>query len=262
MRNRKLINALPLGASAFGLLAVAPAFASTPTFFSGIDSTASSISDLNNSKTAQTNFLAAAGTVTTETFEGVNMGGTHAVDVLNGFSDGALSISFGGTSAAHVYDEGISTEQPGNSAQNNGFNTTAGGSKYIFVEPTAGKTATTTFSFTKSVDAFGLYVTGLGNNSLTLNATFNDGTQHAFTVTGTATKGGAEYFGFVDKGAQVSNVTFTENTTSSTRDRYSIDDISYQASPTPEAGTLAILATALGGMMFFSSRRKRSSILA
>jgi len=239
------------------MLAVVPAFAAGPVNFSGIDANASSLSDLSASKTAETNFLAAAGAVTTQTFESTNMGGTHAVNALGGYSNDTMSINFSGTSAAHIYDQVMELEQPGNSSAMNGFNSTTGGNKYLFVEPTSGGSASTTFSFTKSIDAFGLYISGLGNNNLTLNATFNDGTQRAFTVTGTKTTGGTQYYGFIDQGASINSVTFTQDTSSGGRDRYSIDDISYRSAPTPEASTLLILAVSIGGMMMFGNKRKR-----
>jgi hypothetical protein len=254
---KSLRKTVPAGIAAMSMLAVVPAFASGPVFYTGTDAGASSLSSLNQSKTAQTNFLAAAGAVTTETFETTNMGGTHAVNTLGGYSDGAMSINFSGTSASHIYDQVMELEQPGNSSTTNGFNTTTGGNKYMFIEPTYGATSTTTFNFTKSIDAFGLYISGLGNNNLTLNATFNDGTQRSFVVTGTQSTAGTQYLGFIDQGAAINSITFTQATTASNRDRFSIDDISFRAAPTPEASTLLILAVSIGGMMMFGNKRKR-----
>jgi uncharacterized repeat protein (TIGR01451 family) len=211
-------------------LAAGRAYAA-PTYFSGIDPNATNNTQLVNSAAAQTSFLTSAGNVTTYTFETTNFGGTDAVDILGGLNVGAFSIGFTGTDAAHIYNETMELEQPGNSSQTNGFNTTAGGDAWAFIEPTAGSTSVMTFTFTKPIDAFGFYLNGLGNNDGTVTAAFNDGAPESFSITGGQDVGGAEYYGFVDKGALITSITFTEVQDAGVRDRYGIDDIAYQTTP-------------------------------
>lgn len=215
-----------------------------PTYYSGIDPNAGGISGESVSLSTQTSFLAAAGAVTSYSFESLTVN-NHDLNVLNGYNFGAFSMAFNNNDADDVYDEDMELENPGNTDETNGWNTTPGGDKYLYLQPTANVNSTATITFAAPIDEFGLFVTGLGNQDCTVVVSFNDGAAQSFTLEGGQGTGGAEYFGFIDPGAKITTITFDQNNVGSgtNRDRYSIDDIVYQTTPPNVALTKSVSPT-------------------
>jgi hypothetical protein len=131
-----------------------------------------------------------------------------------------------------------------------GFNTTAGGRKYIDVDANL-----ITLSFASPIQAFGAYVTGLQLAAETVQ--FDDGTVQTFQLTNLGS--GAQFFGFTDPGKLITSVIVdTRNPSNALGDFIGLDDIRYVAAasdPIPEPATLALVGLALAGVAASGRRR-------
>ena len=135
-----------------------------------------------------------------------------------------------------------------------GYNTTAGGSRFLRIVPDTaqGSTATAQFSFATPVASFGAYFTGLGTASGNLTIQFNDGSNQSIPITGSSS-GGVQFFGFTDAGKSISSVSAVLSNVIGSRDIYGIDDVRFALVPEPAGMTLLLLA----GSALVSARRPR-----
>jgi hypothetical protein len=192
----------------------------------------------------------ALGTVHTITFEGL-------ANNLPGGDGTPLTVATGVTLTTSGTDHkpfpgfnyGTSNGSP--TPVNDGYSITSGAKEFFeFVPqaPTSGVgTASMDFKFLTPINAFGLYLTGLGNiagNSL--YALFNDGTPQKLSIAGSSS-GGVEFWGFTDHSAPIKDVTFQLiGATPDSRDVFGIDGVRFvSAVPEPSAAVLTVLC-ALG----------------
>ena len=135
-----------------------------------------------------------------------------------------------------------------------GFNTTAGGSR--FVEMIGG---TLTFTFTTPTQTFGAYLTGVQTNFFTDTVSFSDGTSQAITLKGAGTTssiGEIAYIGFTDAGKSITSITITAQG-GGFYDAIGVDDVSFQAA-VPEPASLALVGIAgVVGLVLARVRRCR-----
>ena len=204
----------------------APAASAAVVTYEGLDAGAGPTSARPNADAARSSFVTGAGAL-------------GAVNVLNfealtpgGFTTATVATGVTATLTGHVESESGIRNEFGNAIE--GYNTTAGGSKYLRLIPIFGVgTAKIQFSFTDPIQAFGTYITGLGTASGNLVVTFTDDTVQELAVPGAAT-GGAKFFGFTDAGKAISAVSLElRNVTATSRDIFSVDDVQWVESGPP-----------------------------
>lgn len=214
-----------------------------------------------NSSAAAASFAAASaqlGPMTTITFEGVPLGTPAQGTTLPIAS--AMSASFINVDHTVVpnYPYGITNVSP--IPVFNGFNTTSGGSQFLeFVPSVGGGTASLDLHFQTPIQAFGVYLTGVGNISDDLHLLYNDGTAHDVTITG-STAGGIQFFGFTDPGASIQDITFeARNVAAGTRDVFGLDDLKFvpSAPPVPEPSAGLLLGIGLIGSLARGMLKRR-----
>jgi len=127
-----------------------------------------------------------------------------------------------------------------------GYNTTSGGSKFVeFTPPFAQGTSSVTFTFDKSISAWGAWFTGVGTVPDTaVSVAFTDGTAQSYSPLGSSS-GGVSFFGFTDPGKSIASVTVQEVLTGLARDIFGIDDVQFVYSA---AALLSDLANAVKGV--------------
>ena len=202
------------------LLLILPLTAQVTTFY-GIDPGVGPGQAAPNSIAAATAFA-----------NGVGVAGftTHLID-FEGLPTGSFtSLDAGGgvTITLTNNDSGAGILNTSGSAVL-GYNTTPGGAKYLRVVPIFGTpTAIATFSFATPIQAFGANITGLETFSGVLHVIFMDGTNQDLPVAG-SNGGGRLFFGFSDPGlVAISSVVLElEGVTSSLRDVFAVDDVSF-----------------------------------
>jgi hypothetical protein len=123
-----------------------------------------------------------------------------------------------------------------------GFNTTPGGSNFLFV---LGGSAT--FTFSTPIQAFGCYITGAQPETFSETVTFNDGSPQTVPIA-QGGYGGCQFLGFTDPGQRIYSVTFNTG-----NDAIGIDDVQYVT--VPEPSTLALLS--LGGLTLLGVARRK-----
>jgi hypothetical protein len=201
--------------------------------FTGIDPGAGPGDTHPNADAAAANFDAAVGglgTLNVITFEGLPIGNFSSRQLEPG-----VTATLTGT--ASDANAGI-TNVLGDSTL--GFNTTLGGTNHLRFVPTGTtSTAIARFDFTLPIDAFGMYLTGLGTASGNLHTTFFDGSSQDLAVTGSSS-GGVKFFGFTDVGKKISIVSLELRGISGSRDIFGIDDL--RSVMVPEPSTLVLLA--------------------
>lgn len=204
------------------LLAVGAQANAALVVFSGSDQGATTPSVLVNSNETAALFAAATPGANTITFESSLPSGVTVT---------------GGTTATNCI---------GNSDNLYGFNTTLDGANFRCV---LGESVT--FTFTKAIDAFGLYITGL-QSSLALNQTltFTDGSSQS--ISPASISSGGAFLGFTDFGKSISSVTYNAG-----NDVLALDDIRFHVAEVPEPTTVALLG--LGLLGFAASRRKTAN---
>lgn len=129
-----------------------------------------------------------------------------------------------------------------------GYNTTAGGSKFLQFSPTfSWSSASLTLSFSHTISSFGGYFTGLDTTvNGTVDVLFKNGTSLSYTLPENA-NGGVSFWGLADAGQAIESVTFDEVYGSgSTRDIWGLDDVRYVV---PEPSALILLGIGLIGMV-------------
>jgi len=233
------IGALSACALLPAVLAANPADAAV-VIYSGFDPGASSNATKPNADAARAAFLGAlAGLddVYTQTFEGGPLGKLPVYDMGHGAT---MTGADGNKNPQNV------TNQPLCQYNACGGNTTAGGKTYVSVN-----TGTVTFSFADPIQAFGAYFTGPQLPGLTL--TFNDGTSRTIDVPG---QFGADYVGFTDFGAAITQVTFNAR-----GDIMALDDVTFALSPAPEPASWALMILGFGGAGGMLRRRRATALV-
>jgi hypothetical protein len=192
------------------------------------------------------------------------LGPVHIIDFENlPAGSGAPLMIDAGVSLTHTgYGSANILDAP---SMNQGYNTTAGGSKWLFIFPAQILNPTpelpilpdiTTFDFTVCpIQAFGAFFTEVGTVPSTIEMLFNDGTDVALPIVGDPT-GGVLFLGFIDPGKSITQVIIREPAGQDFGDNFGIDDIRYVCIPEPS--TLALLFT--GGLPLVGRvmRRRRT----
>ena len=253
-----------LAAAALGLLcfALPPARAAGPVIYGGgagaTDPTAGPGQAHPNTDAARGQFDAAAsgfGTLTQLTFEPVALNSTN-------FTTNGVTIT-GANNAGGVSNS---------SSTITGFNTTAGGSKFLQLfanNSSAAVTETFTFSNASPITAFGATFTGVGTASGSTLITFNDGTTQSVNLLGSSL-GGTLFFGFTDANPATSIKSVTLGVYpvngGTIGDIIGVDDVLlYNGVPsnptlsTPEpseTATLGLGGVMLGGLVLLARKRR------
>jgi hypothetical protein len=133
-----------------------------------------------------------------------------------------------------------------------GYNTTAGGSQFVYVNG-----GTLTFSFTQPVNSFGAYITGVQVDGETI--TFSDGTQQSVPIPNPDPNGngGAEFVGFTDAGASIVSITLVADAGNAS-DFIGVDDVRFTtpaATAVPEPATMIMFGT---GVLTLAGYRRRA----
>jgi hypothetical protein len=236
------------GAAVLSFLAISPVSAATITY-SGSDAGVGPGGSAPNSTTAALNFTTAASGLGS-----VQLLNLEALTTAN-FTTTALGLGVTATQSGVLGTASIAT----GGSVTAGYNTTAGGSKYLSFLPGTTPLQTTQgylLSFATPIQAFAAFFTGVGSASGTLQLSFSDGTNQTLTVQSSGNTGGISYFGFTDAGKSISTISLLFNNQRSINDSFGIDDISF-VSAVPEPDTflpLAALASAFG----FLALRKRN----
>ena len=234
--------------------AMAPAVASAVTTFNAYDDGASSAAAATSSNAAQALFSGAAGPTDLITFEGPSLLG-----VTNG-----QTVAPGVTLGTDSGDQAIVNAVPGGCGApvGCGFNVTAGGSQWAFVNG-----GTLTFNFATPITSFGAYLTGVNlADSLEIN-----GSSVVFVpvTAGALADGGVAFLGFTGA-APVSQVVIVANGPLPgfpgllVSDPIGVDNVQYTAwdDPVPEPATWAFMMVGVGAIGGALRRAPRATRLA
>ena len=210
------------------------------TFFTGWDPGATPGGPWPNSARAAAAFNIAAGLlgpVSTIGFEGSSLGQ---------FASLTLGPGVTASQAGHDPALGGIVTNGYTPWQGFGFNTTAGGSRFLaFVPNWDVGTATLDFAFSTPVQAWGAYIVGLESTTAgTVAVQFNDGTANSYPLSD-LNPAGVQFFGFTDPNRAIRRVTLFETGISGTRDIYGVDDLSFVAVPEPHPACLFSLAVSI-----------------
>ena len=256
----------PVGAILFSLLTFATLTSANADIllFNGLDSGSGPGETQTNTIAAATAFSNASTTV--GTVEGIDFESTP----LTNFTRTTLSLgpgvsvnhfSFGSSIADSVRVLGA-TINP-----NTGFNTTAGGSRFVFwttspETPTSGA-ATLRFTFDEGIQGFGARLTNWGTNSgatSTLSFRFNDGTDQVLEIPRSGDAGGIQFSGFIDMGVTITtmDISFRASPFGRGGELFGIDDILIaRVASVPEPSSLMLVASI--SSLIFRIRRRRAT---
>jgi hypothetical protein len=196
---------------------------------SGTDIGANSTDPRPNSNAAAASFDS-SNNETIYTFETAPLGSFASLNVAPG-------VTMTSTTAS------ILNTPVGNPDRLFGYNTTAGGSRFVSLLG-----GSLTFIFDTPVEDFGFYITGVQLDSETI--TFNDGAPQSIPIPNPGIgNGGVSFIGFTDFGNPISSITINV-----AGDVVGIDDVrvSYGV---PEPATLMLVCSAIA-LMGLSRRRK------
>jgi hypothetical protein len=229
-----------------------------------------------NTASAALAFAAAAdqlGTITQTSF-GNTIGYKGPVSIAPGVS---LSLSGADLDGPAGYIFGITTDHP---SVGNGYDTQKVGGSFLRLVPDAENPSVTatlaTITFKSPVQAFGLYITGLGTAAghlemlisggsggapggnvrpasvQDLGGTSDPSTPTVVPIVGNQA-GGVQFFGFTDPGASITTITLQmTGFTSTSRDVIGLDGISLVA-VVPEPSPFLLFS--IGGVVLLGSRR-------
>lgn len=218
------------------LALLTPASGGMISFF-GIDPGADADDPRPNSAAAAASFAAAAaslGPMGLVDFEDLPQGNFDHMIVVPGIQAALFGTSFAG---------GIVTDGPLQWML--GFNTTGGGDQFLRVSPSLNPDpAGVTFNFKTPIQAFGVYITGLGSAPGDLTLILDGQESDAYAITGHP-RGGVLFFGIADNDLSIQSVRLELATAGAipTLDVFGVDDIQY--TNIPEPATVALLAIAL-----------------
>ena len=239
---------LALAVLGLGLCAGGRAEASIVTYV-GNDNGANPGDPRPNSNAAAASFNTAASAVgslsSTITFETATLGTFTTLNAGQGVTVNSVNNS-----------EGVEN----GTSRITGYNTTAGGSKYLGVAAT-GNPGGYVFNFAAPIAAFGAYFTGVGTSNGTVSIGFSDGTSQSITVAGNA-NGGVEFLGFTDAGKLISSV--STEIRGGTGDIFGVDDVRFASvNAVPEPSTVALAMSTLPiGLAWLWKRRKGAKVVA
>jgi hypothetical protein len=213
--------------------------------FSGQDNGAPTTGPFPNSTAAQTSFVAAASLLSPLgliTFENQPTGFNTSFTAAPGVTVNLNVTNFGDGFS------GISDTTFGNL---DGFNITAGGSKWLGFPG-----GSATFNFADPTDYFGFWDTGVQTVfTSSLTVTFNDGTSETLNVP-INSSGGAAFYGFTDPGKSISAITITDVS----NDAWGIDNVMYNTpAQTPEPTSILLLFTVVAGLVGAFKQRLRQA---
>jgi PEP-CTERM motif len=192
---------------------------------------------------------------------------------LIGVGDGApLAVDFVGSSSSLIR---ATLNGSGTVATSNGgrFDTTSSGSGRLWQTRAGGPGGSVgdsfTIDFSKGIAAFGFYATDVGDfdGAIKLLLTPSDGTADVEldlkNSTGTVANGNLLFFGFYDRAATYSKITFTSSGKTSSTDYFGFDDFlvadpGQLVTTVPEPTSVALVGLALiaGGL---ATRRRPAS---
>lgn len=230
-------------------LAGMAASASAIEFYYGIDPGAGPGDPRPISDNAAAEFDAAASqlfTVGIIDFEDSPLGYFEQLEVESGV--------YASLSKANTGESGISDSQ----SLVNGYNITDGGDKFIRFQRDNSRIeipGVLRFDFDSPVQAFGCYITGLGDSTGDMIAIFQSDTEYFVPIEGDDL-GGALFFGFIDPGMEIYSVAFAigpEVEGEGALDIYGVDDVRY-VGLVPEPASIA--AISLGLAVLLRNRRK------
>jgi hypothetical protein len=207
----------------FVLLTAVPSRAGVVSYL-GVDTNATTFSQMTNSQATAASFSTAVPGANTITFE-------------NALPSG-VTVSGGSIETISTVPDSIVC--PSSSPGICGFNTTLGGQKFLLSLGSA-----VTFNFATPVDAFGLYIDTLQTyfNSQNEYLQFSDGSTETLLLPKTIVFGGA-FLGFTDFGTTITSVTFDP-----AGDAVGLDDIRFHSvTAAPEVSTWAMLLLGFAGL--------------
>ena len=213
-----------------------------------------------NSDAARTAFATSVGSTTLINFENAPLGNFSSLGIAPGVTVNLNGLSVNGLDTA--LEPGITTldgHQSSPSQDYHGFNTTAGGSRYLRIVPVfSTDPASVVFTFDNPIHLFGAYLTDTQttrDGSITL--TFNDGTSQSFAIGKNDGSGGVQFFGIRTDQAGISSITFAigprgapdprvpGNPSGATRDLWGIDDVEFASVPEPSTWFLFVTGAVL-----------------
>jgi hypothetical protein len=220
------MNSYTITAATATLLVLVTAANGAPVIYSGFDAGAGSLATAPNATAAAAAFDAAVSIDSVTDFE--------AVDAPTEFS---LIPDNPVWSSSRTNDSSCS-------AALCGYNTTAGGEYFALASGD-----TMTFTFNKSIDAFGAYFTGWQYNGQTI--TYTDGSTEVLDMPiGDNSAGGTLFFGFKDEGRTIASITYN-----SLNDIVSIDDVRLSVSQVPIPAAIWLFGSGLLGLVGIARRK-------
>jgi hypothetical protein len=157
------------------------------------------------------------------------------------------------------------TPNSNTNVNNNLFGFNISGTQHFEFVPKAGlgpnDSVSVTFQTTGApFQAFGFYITGLGDQPGVLHLTFQDKTAQSKLITGSS-NGGALFIGYIGSGAPISSFTLTmTGFQPGKRDAFGIDDIRFgSVVPEPSSLTLLGLSIGLGGIWRLVGMRRKKA---